>query len=82
MLLSCHGVLLSYCLLGWCVTKLLSVVLVCCCYDVIPGLKLALVQLAVGADKSANVSRACDFISQAAKAGAQLVALPVCVSGV
>lgn len=42
------------------------------------GLKLALIQLAVGADKSVNVSRACEFISQAAKAGAQLIALPVC----
>eukprot|EP00117_Sycon_ciliatum_P016295 scpid74520/ scgid15783/ Omega-amidase NIT2; Nitrilase homolog 2 len=42
------------------------------------GLKLALIQLAVGSDKAVNIRRACEFISQAAKAGAQLVALPEC----
>ena len=39
--------------------------------------KLACVQLKVCADKAVNVSRAVDFIGEAARAGAQMVMLPV-----
>ena len=40
--------------------------------------RLALVQLAVGASKSDNLSRIASFISKAAKNGANIVALPEC----
>lgn len=43
----------------------------------IPGLRLALVQLAVGASKADNIQRAAKHVAEAAKAGAHLVALPV-----
>ena len=39
--------------------------------------KLALIQLAVSADKALNLCRACDMIRNAVKNGAQLVVLPV-----
>ena len=39
--------------------------------------KLALIQLAVGASKTANLERAGSLIREAASKGAQLVALPV-----
>ena len=39
--------------------------------------KLALVQLAVGADKAANLTRAGRLVREAAKKGAKVVALPV-----
>ena len=39
--------------------------------------RLALVQLAVGADKAANLQRASQKIREAAENGAQVVALPV-----
>jgi len=42
--------------------------------------KLALIQLAVTADKQANVARAVGLIEEAAKAGAKIVALPVTTS--
>ncbi|KAL8713380.1 MAG: hypothetical protein Q9220_002579 [cf. Caloplaca sp. 1 TL-2023] len=41
-------------------------------------LKLALVQLATGADKSANLSRARSRVLEAAKQGASLIVLPEC----
>ncbi|MCJ1372716.1 hypothetical protein MMC20_003941 [Loxospora ochrophaea] len=41
-------------------------------------LKLALVQLATGADKAANLSRARSKVLEASKAGASLVVLPEC----
>ncbi|KAF2858240.1 carbon-nitrogen hydrolase [Piedraia hortae CBS 480.64] len=41
-------------------------------------LKLALVQLSAGADKSANLSRACSKIREAKAQGADLVVLPEC----
>ena len=39
--------------------------------------RLALVQLAVGADKAANLQRASRMVREAAENGAQVVALPV-----
>ena len=39
--------------------------------------KLALIQLAVSADKALNLRRACEMIRNAVKNGAQLVVLPV-----
>jgi len=39
--------------------------------------RLALVQLAVGADKAANLQKASQKIREAAENGAQVVALPV-----
>ncbi|XP_061720199.1 omega-amidase NIT2 isoform X1 [Cydia pomonella] len=45
---------------------------------VLRGLKIALVQLAVGPDKSKNIARAVEEIHRAKQAGAQLVALPEC----
>ncbi|XP_047505744.1 omega-amidase NIT2 isoform X1 [Pieris napi] len=42
------------------------------------GLKIALVQLSVGKDKSKNVAQAVKKIHQAKEKGAQLVALPEC----
>lgn len=39
--------------------------------------KIALVQLAVGSQKSANLERASSLVRTAAKEGAKLVALPV-----
>ncbi|MCJ1445666.1 MAG: hypothetical protein MMC23_006171 [Stictis urceolatum] len=41
-------------------------------------LKLALVQLATGADKAANLSRARSKVLEASKAGANLIVLPEC----
>ena len=41
-------------------------------------MKLALVQLAVGANKNANITRAKSMIKEAAAAGANLVSLPEC----
>ncbi|ELT97214.1 hypothetical protein CAPTEDRAFT_196103 [Capitella teleta] len=41
-------------------------------------LRLALVQLSVGASKSENLLRAASKVAEAAKSGAQLVALPEC----
>ena len=41
--------------------------------------RLALVQLAVGADKAANLQRASQKIKEAARNGAKVVALPVCM---
>jgi len=38
---------------------------------------MALVQLAVGADKEKNVARAATFVKEAAANGASLVVLPV-----
>jgi predicted amidohydrolase len=38
---------------------------------------LALIQLAVSANKAANLNHATELISKAAKQGAQLLALPV-----
>ena len=40
--------------------------------------RLALVQLAVGANKAANLQRASQKIKEAARNGAKVVALPVC----
>lgn len=40
-------------------------------------LRLALLQLAVGASKAENVSRACSAIAEAAASRAQIVMLPV-----
>ncbi|XP_041373451.1 omega-amidase NIT2-like [Gigantopelta aegis] len=40
--------------------------------------KLALIQMLVGTSKGDNLSRAVKFITEAAKSGAQLVALPEC----
>jgi len=40
--------------------------------------KLALIQLAVGANKSTNLSRAVEKVEEAAKKGAQVVSLPEC----
>ena len=40
--------------------------------------KFAAVQMAVGADKAANVARATRLVAQAARAGAHVVALPEC----
>ncbi|XP_030030977.2 omega-amidase NIT2 isoform X1 [Manduca sexta] len=42
------------------------------------GMKIALVQMSVGADKAANISEAVKLIHQAKELGAQLVALPEC----
>jgi len=39
--------------------------------------RLALIQLAVSANKTDNINRATDLISKAAKQGAQLLILPV-----
>ena len=39
--------------------------------------RLALIQLAVGSNKSENLSRATKLISEAAKQGAKIVSLPV-----
>ena len=39
--------------------------------------KLALVQMAVGADKAANVRRACRMVKEAVQHGAGMVVLPV-----
>ena len=39
--------------------------------------KLALVQMAVGADKAANVRRACQMVEEAVQNGAGMVVLPV-----
>ncbi len=39
--------------------------------------KLALVQMAVGADKAANVRRACQMVKEAVQNGAGMVVLPV-----
>ena len=39
--------------------------------------RLALVQLAVGASKSDNLTRAAKLVSEAAKQGAKIVSLPV-----
>ena len=39
--------------------------------------KLAMVQLAVGVDKAANVRRACQMIKEAVQNGAGMVVLPV-----
>ena len=39
--------------------------------------KLALVQMAVGADKAANVRRACRMVKEAVQNGAGMVVLPV-----
>ena len=41
------------------------------------GFKLALIQLAVTANKTENIVRACQKIAEASKAGAKVVALPV-----
>ena len=41
--------------------------------------RLALVQLAVGADKATNLQRASQKIKEAARNGAKVVALPVCM---
>jgi len=43
----------------------------------IPELKLAVVQMLVGADKQANINRAVSRIREAAQNGANLVVLPV-----
>lgn len=40
--------------------------------------RLALVQLAVGADKAANLARAEGMVREAAQNGAKIVSLPVC----
>ena len=40
--------------------------------------KIALVQLAVGADKAANLKNAVQAVREASGKGANLVALPVC----
>ncbi|TGZ83435.1 nitrilase, variant 1 [Ascodesmis nigricans] len=40
--------------------------------------KLGLIQFATGADKSTNLSRASDFVRQAASSGASIVVLPEC----
>jgi len=42
------------------------------------SLRLALVQMKVGSDKAANVSRAVARVGEAARAGAQIVSLPEC----
>ena len=39
--------------------------------------KLALVQMSVGADKAANVRRACQMVKEAVQNGAGMVVLPV-----
>ena len=39
--------------------------------------KLALIQLAVGADKAANIRRACQKVKEAVQNGAGMVVLPV-----
>ena len=39
--------------------------------------RLALVQLAVSADKALNICRACEMVKSAVKNGAQMVVLPV-----
>lgn len=44
----------------------------------IPGLKVALVQLSVGPDKAKNIAAAVKEIHEAKNKGAQLVALPEC----
>lgn len=44
----------------------------------ISALRLALVQLTVGDDKPANVSRAASFIERAKQERADIVALPEC----
>lgn len=41
-------------------------------------MKIALIQFAVSPDKQTNLSRACQFIKQAAQNGAKLVCLPEC----
>ncbi|GFQ74666.1 omega-amidase NIT2, partial [Trichonephila clavata] len=41
-------------------------------------MKLALIQLAVSSNKETNLERACIFIKEAAKNGANLVCLPEC----
>ena len=41
--------------------------------------KLGLVQMAVGADKAANLVRAASLVKEAASNGAQVIALPVCL---
>ena len=38
---------------------------------------MALIQLAVGADKAANLQRASEMVKKAAERGASLVSLPV-----
>ena len=40
--------------------------------------RLALIQLAVGANKAANVKHACDKVKEAAANGAKVVSLPEC----
>ena len=40
--------------------------------------RIALIQLLVGADKSVNLSRAANFIREAASKGAQVIVLPEC----
>ena len=40
--------------------------------------RIGLIQLLVQADKSVNLSRAADFIREAASKGAQVIALPEC----
>jgi hypothetical protein len=42
-------------------------------------LKVAMVQMLVGSDKQANLTHAAEMVRKAAKNGAQLVVLPVCV---
>ena len=40
--------------------------------------RLGLIQLAVGANKAANVQRACDKVREAAANGAKVISLPEC----
>lgn len=40
-------------------------------------LKIALVQMAVGPDKAANLKKAVEFVREASKNGANIVSLPV-----
>ena len=43
----------------------------------VPKLKIALVQMAVGADKAANLRKAVQAVREASRNGANIVTLPV-----
>ena len=48
------------------------------CFSEMSSFRLAAIQLAVGANKNANLARASEKIAEAAKSGAKVVSLPEC----